>query len=49
MFTHDCVAMHASNSLIKFADTTVVGLITKNDEAADRDIGSSTLSTLTAQ
>ena len=28
LFTHDCVAMHASNSIIKFADdTTVVGLI----------------------
>ena len=33
LFTHDCVAMHASNSIIKFADdTTVVGLITNNDE-----------------
>ena len=32
LFTHDCVAMHASNSIIKFADdTTVVGLITNND------------------
>ena len=24
MFTHDCVAMHASNSIIKFADDTTV-------------------------
>ena len=33
LFTHDCVATHASNSIIKFAyDTTVVGLITNNDE-----------------
>ena len=33
MFTHDCVATHASNSIIKFADdTTVVGLITNHDE-----------------
>jgi hypothetical protein len=33
LFTHDCVAMHTSNSIIKFADdTTVVGLITNNDE-----------------
>jgi hypothetical protein len=33
LFTHDCMAMHASNSIIKFADdTTVVGLITNNDE-----------------
>ena len=29
MFTHDCVTTHASNSIIKFADDTiVVGLIT---------------------
>ena len=33
LFTDDCIAMHASNSIIKFADdTTVVGLITHNDE-----------------
>ena len=33
LFTHDYVAMHASNSIIKFADdTTVVGLITNNGE-----------------
>jgi gmma-aminobutyric acid receptor subunit gamma/cGMP-dependent protein kinase 2 len=38
LFTHDCVAMHASNSIIKFADdTTVVGLITNNDETACRE------------
>nr|AAW27349.1 SJCHGC04625 protein [Schistosoma japonicum] len=38
LFTHDCVAMHASNSIIKFADdTTVVGLITNNDEMAYRE------------
>jgi hypothetical protein len=36
LFTYDCVAMHAS--IIKFADnTTVVGLITKNDETAYRE------------
>jgi hypothetical protein len=30
--------MHASNSIIKFADdTTVVDLITKNDETAYRE------------
>jgi hypothetical protein len=35
LFTHDCVAMHASNSIIKFSeDTTVAGLITNNDETA---------------
>ena len=32
LFTHDCMNMHASNSIIKFADdTTVVGLITNNN------------------
>ena len=37
LFTHDCVAMHAANSILKFADdTTVVGLIT-NDETAHRE------------
>ena len=35
LFTHDCVAKHNSNTIIKFADdTTVVGLIVDNDEAA---------------
>jgi hypothetical protein len=35
LFTHDCVATHASNSILKFADnTTVVGLITNNEETA---------------
>ena len=38
LFTHDCVAMHASNSIVKFAnDITVVGLITNNDEMAYRE------------
>lgn len=38
LLTHDCVAMHSSNSIIKFADdTTVVGLISKNDELAYRE------------
>uniref|UniRef100_A0A8C7H3V2 Reverse transcriptase domain-containing protein n=1 Tax=Oncorhynchus kisutch TaxID=8019 RepID=A0A8C7H3V2_ONCKI len=38
LFTHDCVATHAFNSIIKFADdTTVVGLITNNDETAYRE------------
>ena len=36
--THDCMAMHASNSIIKFAnDTTVVVLITNKDETAYRE------------
>jgi hypothetical protein len=37
LFTHDCMATHASNSIIKFADdTNIVGLITNNDETAYR-------------
>ena len=38
LFTHDCVARHDSNTIIKFADNpTVVGLITDNDETAYRE------------
>ncbi|KAM9560754.1 uncharacterized protein ACWYII_020322 [Salvelinus alpinus] len=38
LFTHDCVAMHASNSIIKFVDdTTLVGLITNNDKTEYRE------------
>lgn len=38
LLTHDCVATHSSNSIIKFADdTTVVSLISKNDELAYRE------------
>jgi hypothetical protein len=38
LFTHDCVAKHNSNTIIKFADdTTMVGLITDNDETAYRE------------
>ena len=38
MFPHDCMARHDSNTIIKFADdTTVVGLITDNDETAYRE------------
>ena len=38
LFTYDCVALHASNSIITFADdTTVVGVITNNDETAYRE------------
>ena len=37
LFTHDCMARHDSNTIIKFADdTTVVGLITDNDERTMR-------------
>ena len=38
LFIHDCTAKHDSNTVIKFADdTTVVGLITDNDETAYRE------------
>ena len=38
LITHDCVATHDSNTIIKFADdTTVVGLITNNDETAFKE------------
>ena len=38
LFTHDCVAKHSSNTIIKFADdTTVIGLITDGDETAYRE------------
>ncbi|KAK3550910.1 hypothetical protein QTP70_008073 [Hemibagrus guttatus] len=38
LLTHNCAAMHSSNHVIKFADdTTVVGLISKNDESAYRE------------
>jgi hypothetical protein len=38
MFTHDCVATHDSNTIIKFADdTTVAGLITGEDVSAYRE------------
>ena len=38
LFTHDCMARHDSNTIIKFADdTTVVGLITDYDKTAYRE------------
>ena len=38
LFTLDCMAWHDSNTIIKFADdTTVLGLITDNDETAYRE------------
>ncbi|CDQ73560.1 unnamed protein product [Oncorhynchus mykiss] len=39
LFTQDCTARHDYNTIIKFADdTTVVGLITDNDETAYREV-----------
>jgi hypothetical protein len=38
LFTQNCLVTHTFNSIIKFADnTTVVGLITNNDETAYRE------------
>jgi gmma-aminobutyric acid receptor subunit gamma/cGMP-dependent protein kinase 2 len=38
LFTHDCTARHDSNTIITFADdTTVVGLITDNNETGYRE------------
>jgi hypothetical protein len=38
LFTHDCKNRHDFNTIIKFADdTTVVGLITDNDDTAYRE------------
>lgn len=38
LYTHDCVSMHDSNIIIKFADdTTVVGLISSGNETAYRE------------
>ena len=38
LFSHNCVAKHNSNTIIKFADDTiVVGLITYNNETAYRE------------
>ena len=37
LFTHDCMARHDSNTIVKFADDTVVGLITDNNETAYRE------------
>ncbi|KAK3509537.1 hypothetical protein QTP70_001254, partial [Hemibagrus guttatus] len=38
LLTHDCAAMRSWNHIVKFADdTTVVGLINKNDESAYRE------------
>ena len=39
LFTHDCMARHKSNTIIKFSYyTTVVDLITNNDETAYRKV-----------
>ncbi len=37
LYTHDCTATHSCNVIVKFTDdTTVIGLITDNDETAYR-------------
>ena len=37
LFTHDCVAMHASNSIIQIANNTTV-VVTNNDQTAYREV-----------
>ena len=38
LFTHDCVATHSSNTIVKFADDTIIiCLITEGDETAYRE------------
>ncbi len=38
LYTYDCTATHSYNVIVKFADdTTVIGLITDNDETAYRE------------
>jgi len=38
LFTHDCLAIHSTKMLVKFADdTTMVGLISDNDETQYRE------------
>ncbi len=38
LYTHNCTATHSSNVIVEFADdTTVIGLITDNDETAYRE------------
>ncbi len=38
LYTHDCIATHRSNVIVKFADdTTVIGLIADKDETAYRE------------
>ena len=38
LFTYDCTPTHGSNITVKFADdTTVIGLISNNDESAYRE------------
>ncbi len=43
LYTHDCTATHSSNVIVKFADdTTVIGLITNNDETTYREVSTRT-------
>jgi hypothetical protein len=37
LLTHDCMARHNSNTILNFADTTVVVLTTDNDDTAYRE------------
>ncbi|KAI3358887.1 hypothetical protein L3Q82_015279 [Scortum barcoo] len=37
LFTHDCVATHSSNTIIRFTDDTTIGLITGDQTANTED------------
>ena len=38
LYTHDCVAMHSSNIILKYADdTTVMGMLVDDDDTAHRE------------
>jgi hypothetical protein len=37
LFTQDCVALHDTNSIVKFADNTSVVVLITNDESAYRE------------
>jgi len=37
LFTHDCAAIHPFNATVKFADTTIVGLFSENEETTYRE------------
>lgn len=37
LFTHDCTPIHSSNTIVKFADDTLVGLIPENNEIHYRE------------
>lgn len=37
LFTHECTPIHSSNSIVKFAEDSIVWLISGNDETHDKE------------